>query len=131
MVGGLEQTLRVLPTLPSEPGLEEIEHVLYQIEAVPINIAGERTAVLKLAKRFELSRLPLAGQALLLRNGKVDLSMLPARWNKDIERQISERCTTPISACDVTLEVRILSFHNSERNGSGGVTNCSASARSR
>ena len=121
-IGGPElQALTSLPALPSEPGLEQIQQVLYQLEAVPISIGGEPAAVLKLATRFELNRLPVAGQAVLLRDGKVYLSMLGPHWNGDIERQISDRCAKPISACEVTLgrENFVVSQLETARLGNG------------
>ena len=47
--------------------------------------------------------------------------MLPAYWNAAIERQISDRCPKPISACEVTLgrENYIVSQLDTARLGNG------------
>jgi signal transduction histidine kinase len=98
------QELSSLPSVALQPGLKEIEHVLYQLEAVPITIQGEPAAVLAFGTRFDLDRLPLAGQAVLLHGDKVDRSTLPAKWNSAIEQQIVEHCGKPISGCEVTVD---------------------------
>ena len=64
--------------LSLQPGLKEIQHVLYQLETVPISIGEEPAAVLTLGRRFELNSLAIAGQAVLLRDGKVARSMFPS-----------------------------------------------------
>jgi signal transduction histidine kinase len=103
IVGPDSQPLTPLPNVPLQPGLGEIQHALYQLETVPISIQGEVSAVLTLGTRFELNRLPIPGQAVLLQNGKVERSMLPPRSSAAIERQITERCVKPISACEMTV----------------------------
>jgi signal transduction histidine kinase len=94
--------LEFLPTLPSKTGLHEIEHVLYQLEPVPIDIGGEVAATLTLGTRFELNSLPMGGQGVLLHGDSIERSTLPERWNAFIERQI-HGCATPISGCEVIL----------------------------
>jgi signal transduction histidine kinase len=121
IAGPESQPMATLPKLPFRPGLGEIEHVLYQVETVPISIEGELAAVLTLGMRFELDRLPVAGQAVLLHNGKVERSMLSTQWSADIERQIREHCVKPISACEVMLgrENFIVSQLETARLGDG------------
>jgi signal transduction histidine kinase len=97
------QALTSLSKIPFQSGLHEIQGVLYQLQTVPISIGGETAAVLTLGTRFELNRLPVAGKAVLLHNDRVDQSMLPGHWNAEIERQIRDGCTKPISACQVRL----------------------------
>jgi signal transduction histidine kinase len=115
------QALAPLPRLRTQPGLEQIQNVLYQLESVPVVIAGEPAATLILGTRFELGNLSIAGQAVLLRNGRVALSMLPARWNADIEKQVSASCATPVSSCEITLgaESFIVSQLETARLGNG------------
>ncbi|HZS54109.1 MAG TPA: ATP-binding protein [Bryobacteraceae bacterium] len=98
------QDLSTLPKLPSQPGLREIQHVLYQLEPVPINIGGELAAVLTLGTRFELDRLPMGGQAVLLHGDSVEQSMLPSKWNASIEKQIAQNCAKPIAGCEIALD---------------------------
>ncbi|HEX6546366.1 MAG TPA: ATP-binding protein [Bryobacteraceae bacterium] len=115
------QALEPLPVLRAQPGLEQIQDALYQLESVPVVIAGEPAAMLILGTRFELSNLSIAGQAVLLRDGKVVLSMLPARWNTDIEKQISAGCAKPVSSCEITLgaESFVVSQLETARLGDG------------
>lgn len=121
VVGSGSQALAPLPQLRTQPGLEEIKNVLYQLEGVPIVIVGEPVATLILGSRFELSNLSIAGQAVLLHDGKVTLSMLPNRWNTDIEKQISAGCAKPASSCEITLgpESFIVSQLETARLGNG------------
>lgn len=121
IVGPDSEPMFSLPMLPFRPGIGEIQHVLYQLEVVPISIEGELAAVLTLGMRFELNRLPMAGQTVLLHNGNVERSMLTARWSADIERQIRGSCVKPISACEVTLgrENFIVSQLETARLGDG------------
>jgi signal transduction histidine kinase len=100
------QQLRSLPVLPAKSGLQEIEHVLYQLEPVPIEIGGDVAAALTLGTRFELNQLPMGGQAVLLHRDQVDRSTLPAAWNSSIQEEIRDRCATPISGCEVLLHGR-------------------------
>lgn len=113
--------LEPLPALRAQPGLEQIQNALYQLEAVPVIIAGEPAAMLILGTRFELSNLSIAGEAVLLRDGKVMLSMLPARWNTDIEKQIAEGCVQAASSCEITLgtESFVVSQLETARLGEG------------
>src|SRR6185312_7847841 len=115
------QALEPLPVFRAQPGLEQIQNALYQLESVPVMIAGEPAAMLILGTRFELSNLSIAGQAVLLRDGKVVLSMLPARWNTDIEKQIAEGCVQAASSCEITLgaESFVVSQLETARLGEG------------
>ncbi|MGA8027220.1 MAG: hypothetical protein WB992_08735, partial [Bryobacteraceae bacterium] len=98
------QELPSLPTLAVRPGLQEIQRVLYQLQTVPIDIEGETAAILTLGSRFELERLPLGGQAVLLHDDKVDRSTLPSKWSKAIERQITDHCAKRDAECEISLE---------------------------
>ncbi len=90
-------------TLPLQRGLAEINRTLYQLSPAPINIAGEKAATLVLGTRFDLGRLAVPGDAVLLRAGKVLASTLPAAWNGSLERQIAAHCLVGGSGCEASL----------------------------
>ncbi len=95
------QPLTELPTLSLRPGVAEIQHVLYQLESVPIDIQAETVAVLTLGKKFDLNDLPLGGGAVLMHGGKITLSTFPSDWNASLEPQIRETCTRPEVGCEI------------------------------
>src|SRR6185312_2288465 len=66
-------------------------------------IAGETTAILVLGARFDLGRLALPGDAVLLRSGKVLASTLSRGWDQALARQIADRCGTFESTCEASL----------------------------
>jgi signal transduction histidine kinase len=121
LAGPDARALSPLPSLSTQPGLEEVQNWLYQLEAVPVVIAGEPAATLIFGTRFELSNLSIAGQAVLLRDGKVALSMLPARWNAAIEKQVAGSCSKPVSSCEIVLgtESFVVSQLETARLGNG------------
>ncbi|MGH9344937.1 MAG: ATP-binding protein [Terriglobia bacterium] len=81
-----------IPDLPLGQGLEEIEGVLYELQTVPVEIAGEPQAVLTLGSRFELNRLALAGDAVLLHGDHVIRSTFSPAWKGSLEEQIRRAC---------------------------------------
>lgn len=95
--------LSTLPILPSHPGVAEVEHVLYQLEFVPIAIAGENVAVLILGRPFDLNRLPVGGHAALLQNGRIVRSTFSPRLHAAVEQQLRMRCPASGSSCEVSI----------------------------
>ena len=92
-----------LPSFPLQPGLAEIRRTLYQLETVPIEIAGDTAAVLTLGRKFDLKQLSLAGDAVLLHAGKVIQSTFPRAWNGQLEHEIQRQCTRPGGGCEVSV----------------------------
>lgn len=90
-------------TIPIKTGLGEINHVLYQLHPVPINIGGEIAATLVLGSMFDTSRLALTGQAVLMRAGHVVTGTLPKTWLLTLEQQIAVNCPTFHPNCEVNL----------------------------
>lgn len=95
--------LSTLPVLPAQPGAAEVEHVLYQLEFVPVDIGGETAAVLILGRPFDLRRLPLGGDAVLLQNSRVLRSTFSPRVYKAIEQQLTLHCANQASSCEVSV----------------------------
>src|SRR6185437_11523708 len=95
--------LTALPSLSLKPGAAEIQHVLYQLESLPINIDMETAAVLTLGRKFDLNALPLGGGAVLMHAGRVVLSTFPSGWNSSLERQIDQVCSRPELSCEITV----------------------------
>lgn len=95
--------LSAFPTLPPRPGLAQIQRVLYQLEFVPINIAGETAAVLVLGKIFDISRLAVHGDAILLQNDRIVRSTFPPPSNAAFERQLKANCPDPASGCEISV----------------------------
>jgi signal transduction histidine kinase len=92
-----------LPVLPSQPGLAEIHHALYQLESVPIETDGERVASLVLGTRFDLDGSLAAGDAVLMRGSRVIWSSFRGRVSPEaIAPQIGAHCATP-DGCEVSL----------------------------
>ncbi len=89
--------------LPLQRGLAGIGGVLYQLSPVPINIAGETAAILVLGTRFDLNRLALPGEAVLLHRGRVVASTMPAAWSRSLEQQIAAHCFSGDSSCEASL----------------------------
>ena len=105
-----------LPQTPSRPGysissqsaltqagLEQIQGVLFQVQSVPIEIAGETAAVLTLGRRFDLERLAVGDRAVLFSNGRVVRSTFPPQENARIERDLSSQCPNFESGCEVSI----------------------------
>lgn len=86
-----------------DSGLAEIGGQLYQLHSVPIVIDGDEVAVLVLGYRFELTALSLPGEAVLLGQGKVIASTLPAKWKSSIEREIASRCPVGQNNCEASF----------------------------
>ncbi len=97
------QPLTALPPLSLKPGAAEIQHVLYQLESLPINIETETVAFLTLGKKFDLNNLPLGGGAVLLHNGRILLSTFPSDWSSSFEQQASKGCGRPAPSCEITI----------------------------
>lgn len=95
--------LSLLPALPSHPGLAEIQHILYQLEFVPIDIGGESAALLVLGKSFDLGRLPVPGNAILLQGDRIARSTFPRQSNLAFERQLRTQCVAPKSGCEISV----------------------------
>lgn len=92
-----------LPALPTHPGLVQIEGDLYQLELVPIDIAGETAAVLVLGKSFDLTRLPVHGDAVLLYGDRIIQSTFPPQTKTAFERQLRTYCMVPKSGCEISV----------------------------
>lgn len=99
------------PVFPLRPGLANVHGALYQLEAIPINIDGEKTGTLTLGTRFALNRNPLAGDAVLLERGKLLLSTFPPKWTNAIQGQLLRYCANSESGCEVSIhdEVYVVS----------------------
>jgi signal transduction histidine kinase len=89
--------------LPLQPGLNDIRGVLYQLETVPIDMAGEQAGSLVLGTRFELDRYQLTGDAVLLRGDTLVLSTFAAPTHTAIERQLGTRCAKPGDDCEISV----------------------------
>jgi signal transduction histidine kinase len=89
--------------LPLQPGLNEIGGGLYQLETVPIDMAGEQAGSLVLGTRFELDRYQLTGDAVLLHGDKLVLSTFAAPAHAAIERQLGARCTKAGDDCEIAV----------------------------
>jgi signal transduction histidine kinase len=92
-----------LRQIPVQSRLAEIDGTLFQIESVPIEIGGEVAATLSLGRRFDLSRSVVSGDAVLLRNGAVVLSMLPASETGALSDQIQESCREIEANCEISI----------------------------
>lgn len=106
--------------LPLHAGLEEIGGVLYELQMVPVEIAGETRAVLTLGSRFELNRLALAGDAVLLHKDRVIRSTLPKPWNRSIEEQVPHVCPPAEATCEVSIDGQSFVVSQLERARLGG-----------
>ncbi len=107
--------------VPLRPGLAEIHGVLYQLDTVPIDIAGDNLGLLALGTRFELNRFPLAGDAVLLRGNKLVLSTFSPEWTGAIEGQLDAHCANAGFACEVSIhhETYVVSQLQRARLGDG------------
>ena len=93
-----------LPTIPPTPGLAAIQNVLYRLERVPVVIAGEPAAALTLGARFDLTALPLAGNAVLLANGEIVRSTFPPQLAAAIEKEVAAHCPVGAARCELALQ---------------------------
>ena len=91
------------PVLPAQPGAAEVERVLYQLEFVPVDIGGETAAMLIVGRPFDLSRLPLGGEAVLLQNNKVIRSTFSPQLYTAIEQQLALQCANQATSCEVSV----------------------------
>jgi signal transduction histidine kinase len=89
--------------IPTQSGLAEVQHILFQLQAVPIEVGGETVAMLTAGRRFELKHLLVAGQAVLLSGGRVVASTFPAGMQSVIESQLRSRCGDRDVTCDVAV----------------------------
>jgi signal transduction histidine kinase len=97
------ETSRPNPQAGLQPGLNDIGGVLYQLETVPIDLAGEQAGSLVLGTRFELDRYQLTGDAVLLHGDKLVLSTLAAPAHTLIEKQLGTLCTKPGDDCEISI----------------------------
>lgn len=95
--------LRALPVLPSRPGLADVQNVLYQLEVAPIDIGGETAATLILGKAFDLGRLPVGGDAILLQGDRIVLSTFPRQSDAAIEEQLRAQCPASKPGCEISI----------------------------
>lgn len=95
--------LGALPVLPLHPGLAEVQRAFYQLELVPIEIAGETAAVLILGKSFDLDRLPLHGDAVLMQGDRIIRSTFPSQSNANFERHLRLNCAVPNTGCEISV----------------------------
>jgi signal transduction histidine kinase len=122
-------------TIPVKAGLAEVDHVLYELHSLPIDIGGESSATLVLGSRFETGSLALPGHAVLMRGGTVIAGTLPKRWDGALEQQISANCAAFQSGCEAKLgpETYIVSRLQKAQIGSGytllGLQSLDASVR--
>ncbi|MBV9404934.1 MAG: hypothetical protein JO211_06295, partial [Acidobacteriaceae bacterium] len=92
-----------LPALPLGSGLTEIGGVLYQVQTVPITLEGENIAALTLGTRFDVNRLSMGGDAVLLRGGRLIRSTFSPARNTSIEQAIRHRCVNMSAGCDLPI----------------------------
>ena len=91
-------------SVTSQSGLIARRGVLFQVQSVPIEIAGETAAVLTLGRRFDLARLAAGGQAALLKNGRIVRSTFPPAETRQLELQLEKNCPTPEYGCEVLAQ---------------------------
>ncbi|MGI8961891.1 MAG: ATP-binding protein [Bryobacteraceae bacterium] len=108
-----------LPVLPLRAGLAEVQGILYQLEAVPISIGGEKMGTLTLGTRFGLNRYPLAGDAVLLEGKSLVLSTFPSSLTNAVQEQLLRHCASVGSGCEVSIrgEVFVVSQLQSTQLG--------------
>ncbi|MEO7144693.1 MAG: ATP-binding protein [Bryobacteraceae bacterium] len=98
---GRERTTEDIPVIPPQQSFAEIGDALYELTAVPIEVGGDQRGRLWLGSRFDLNRYQLAGDVVLLHDGRVVRSTLsPALW-KGFENQISLRCAPGAPDCEL------------------------------
>jgi signal transduction histidine kinase/CheY-like chemotaxis protein len=83
--------------------LISVEGVLYDTTTVAIDLGSENMGRLSVGKKFDLEALRFAGQAALLRDGKVVLTTLPARMVSEAESQIQTRCSKTSEGCEIQV----------------------------
>ncbi len=92
-----------LSPITAKPGLAVISGILYALQIVPIEIAGETSAILVLGERFDLESLPVGGYAVLLKRGVIVRSTFPKTMNSALQDQLSSQCHNPQAGCEVKL----------------------------
>lgn len=106
------RTLAAIPKLPiaasdladisSRTGLVDRAGVLFQIQSVPIDIGGETAGILTLGRRFDLKRLALGGEAVLLKDARIVRSTFPVASIRALELELRKNCSSTDSGCEVT-----------------------------
>jgi signal transduction histidine kinase len=99
--GGQPQAPAKIPVISLQPTLVETGGVLYELTSTPITMGGEQIGDLRLGSAFDLSRYHLAGETVLLREGRILRATFPEAAWPNIEEQISRRCTPAASECEV------------------------------
>ena len=90
-------------SIPTQNGLADLKGDLFYLESVPIEIGGEAVAYLTLGRRFDLHRSVIAGNAVLIRQGRVRASTFPLQRNAEIEGQLKLACPSLESGCEAAI----------------------------
>ena len=118
------RTLVAIPSdasasIPTQNGLADLKGDLFYLESVPIEIGGETAAFLTLGRRFDLHRSVVAGNAVLIRQGRVRASTFPSQRNAEIEAQTKLACPSLESGCEAAIggEAYVVSVLQSSQMG--------------
>ncbi len=91
-----------LPEIASNPVLMETGGVLYELTTTPIAIGGEQIGELRLGSGFDLTRYHLAGETVLLKDGRVLRATFPASAWPALEGQLLKHCAKPAAECEIS-----------------------------
>jgi signal transduction histidine kinase len=85
-------------------GLFEINGSLYESESVPIEIGGEVAATLTVGETFDLKRLAIGGDAMLLKSGRPVRSTFAPKLLPDIVFELKTTCLQPDAGCEMSID---------------------------
>jgi signal transduction histidine kinase len=90
-----------LPEMSADPVLMDSDGVLYELTSTPIAIGGEQIGELRLGSKFDLTRYHLAGETVLLRDGRVLRATLPVSAWPAVEQELKQHCVKPAAECEI------------------------------
>jgi signal transduction histidine kinase len=90
-----------LATNPDSSSLIALEGALYDTTTVAIDLGPENMGSLTVGEKFDLEALRFAGQAALLRDGKIVQSTFAARMVSELESQLRTRCSKAAEGCEI------------------------------
>jgi len=90
-----------LPDLNAATSLAECSGTLYEFTKTPIAISGEQIGTLMLGSKFDLGRYRLAGDAALLRDGRIQRATFSNDGWGGIEAQLYQHCSKPEAECEI------------------------------
>ena len=85
------------------PGLLRVHGNLFEVAAIPINLANENLGTLIVGKEFDLQRWNDYGSAALIRNGRILLTTLPPGSVSEVEEQVRTRCVSKTAECEIEV----------------------------